>query len=86
MGAIRVSMGQKKNLRHGFGLKKKHKSMQLLRSWLCICALIIMNHMYVVLLGSILGKAKGQISLMQNLDQNIESWLNFYVRRGKAKF
>lgn len=41
--------------------------------------------MCVVPLGSNLGKAKGQISLMQNLDQNIESWHNFYVRRGKAK-
>lgn len=59
--------------------------MQLLRSWFCFCALIIMNHMYVVLLGSNLGKAKGQISLMQNLDQNIEPWHNFYFRRGKAK-
>lgn len=31
--------------------------------------LIITNHMYVVLLGSNPGKAKEQISLMQNLDQ-----------------
>ena len=46
-----------------------------------------MNHMYVVLLGANLGKANGQISLMQNLDQNIESWLGTVSTSdgGKAK-
>lgn len=47
-----------KFLRHGFGLEK---NINRCNSWdrgCTFCALIIMNHMYVVLLGSNLGKSQ----------------------------